>query len=343
MNQAAFVGISAKPSNSFPEPQASGRAWAGLAERRVLITGAASPLGQLLGRRLARECQVYGVDVHLPPTAGFSVTLLDARDPRLMVLMREQGITHVVHLASVVKPTGDRDQDYDIDVNGARNVLQACVVSGVRHFTLVSSTAAYGFHADNPAECDEADTLRGDTALAHADRTRQVEELLADFRAFHPQLQQLVFRPATILGAQVESLTAELLQGRHLVAVSGTSAPFSFVWEEDMVEAMMQGLQKDATGIFNMSGDGTVTIDEIGKILGKPVLRLPGILLAGILYFRQFCCLADHGAERVKMLRYRPVPSNRRLKEEFGFTPQKSSLEAFRSFASRAMGVELPA
>ena len=47
--------------------------------------------------------------------------------------------------------------------------------------------------------------------------------------------------------------------------------------------------------------------------------------------------LVQYGPEQVGFLRYRPVMSNRRLKEEFGYVPRKSSREVFELYrASRA-------
>jgi UDP-glucose 4-epimerase len=48
--------------------------------------------------------------------------------------------------------------------------------------------------------------------------------------------------------------------------------------------------------------------------------------------------VTDNGPEGVAFLRYRPVLSNRRLKEEYGYTPQLTSREAFELYA-RARGL----
>jgi UDP-glucose 4-epimerase len=48
--------------------------------------------------------------------------------------------------------------------------------------------------------------------------------------------------------------------------------------------------------------------------------------------------LAQYGPEQVDFLRYRPVLSNRRLKEEFGYRPQKTSAEVF-DFYCRSHGL----
>jgi UDP-glucose 4-epimerase len=42
--------------------------------------------------------------------------------------------------------------------------------------------------------------------------------------------------------------------------------------------------------------------------------------------------VTQYGPEQVDFLRYRPVLSNRRLKEEFGFTPRKTSRQVFEFF-----------
>jgi len=48
--------------------------------------------------------------------------------------------------------------------------------------------------------------------------------------------------------------------------------------------------------------------------------------------------LSENGPERVDFLRYRPVLSNRRLKEEYGYTPKLTSRQAFELYA-RARGL----
>ena len=60
--------------------------------------------------------------------------------------------------------------------------------------------------------------------------------------------------------------------------------------------------------------------------------------MKGLLWTLKTLGLTENGPERVKFLRYRPVLSNRRLKEEFGYVPALSSREAFERYA-RARGL----
>jgi UDP-glucose 4-epimerase len=307
-------------------------------KKRILITGAAGYLGSQLGERLARSHDVFGIDIR-EGSATFPVTVMDVRAPALADMLSDQQITHVVHLASILQPGPDRERDYDIDVNGTRNVLDACISAGVQHFTYTSSGAAYGYYADNPAWIDEADALRGNVEFSYSDHKRLIEEMLAEYREKQPQLTQLIFRPGTVLGANTDNLITNLFRKKRLLAVSGSASPFVFIWDQDVLNAIESGIERNSHGCFNMAGDGALSIDEIGAILGKPVLHLPAAVIAAALRVANFLRLTRYGPEQVNFLRYRPVLSNRRLKEEFGYQPAKSSEDTFRYFARHALNI----
>lgn len=310
---------------------------------RVCLTGASGYVGTLLGERLAALPGVFviGVDVRPRPGGPVPVRALDIRDPALAVLLRDQRIDVVVHLAAVLEPTRDRARDFDIDVNGTRNVISACVAAGVRHLTVTSSGAAYGYHADNPVPLSEDDPLRGDAAFSYADHKRQVEALLAEARARHPALGQLVLRVGPVVGAATRNQITALFHQPMLLAVRGCDAPFAFVWDEDLLTVLAHGVAHGVTGVFNVAGSGALTLREIGALLGKPVVALPAGVLRAALWAGRRLGVSRYGPEQVRFLQHRPVLSNARLLREFGVPLRKTAREAFAHFME-AQGLGRP-
>ena len=312
---------------------------------RVFITGGAGFLGSHVASALSARDDVALVvagDVRPPaePVAGVVYEQCDVtRAGALAPLLQRHGIDVVVHLAAIVNPGRDHDLEYRVDVDGTGNVLSACVDAGVRRIVVSSSGAAYGYHPDNPEWLREGDPVRGNDEFAYAKHKRLVEEMLAAYRGSHPGLEQVVFRIGTILGPTVQNQITALWDGGRILAVRGSDSPFVFVWVDDVAGAMARAATDGPPGIYNVAGDGRLTVGEIAARLRKPVLVVPASVLATALRIGRALRLTVHGPEQVGFLRYRPVLANDALKRDFGYTPRLTSAEAFDAYLASHPGV----
>ncbi|WP_442575010.1 SDR family oxidoreductase [Microbacterium sp. F51-2R] len=312
---------------------------------RVLVTGGAGFLGTHVAAALAAHPGVDKVvagDVRRPghPLEGVTYDECDVTLPgSLPHLLDRHEIDVVVHLAAIVNPGRDHDLEYRVDVDGSRNVLEACVGAGVRRIVVSSSGAAYGYHADNPEWLRESDPVRGNDEFPYAKHKRLVEQLLAGYRLSHPELEQVVFRIGTILGPTVRNQITALWDGRRILAIRGSESPFVFIWVDDVAAAMARAATDGPPGVYNVAGDGRLTIHDLARRLGKPLLTVPAGVLAAGLRVGRLLRLTVHGPEQVGFLRYRPVLANDALKSEFGFTPSKTSAEAFEAYLASHPGV----
>jgi UDP-glucose 4-epimerase len=313
-------------------------------QRRVLVTGASGLVGSQVVAQLAGTAHVVALDLRLPPESQRIEGVLhvdgDIRDPGLGKTFEAHGVDTVVHLAAVVTPGpgSSRRLEYEIDVLGTRNVLEACLQTGVSQLVYTSSGAAYGYHADNPVPLRESDALRGNEVFAYAWHKRLAEEELAARREAHPELGQLIFRVGTILGEHVASPITALFERPVIVGVAGSDAPFVLIWDEDVAACIVKGIRERRTGVFNLAGDGAVSLPEIARRLGKRYLPLPAPLLAGALRALQALGLSSRGPEQVDFLRYRPVLANDALKRDFGFEPRFDSLGCFEHYRALRFG-----
>jgi len=312
---------------------------------RVLVTGAAGYLGSTLVASLSERATragdpacIVATDVREVPAAqrrpGVEYVKLDVREPGLAAVLTGHRIDTLVHLAAIVTPgpRSNRELEYSVDVLGTRNVLDACIASGVRRIVVTSSGAAYGYHADNPEWLTEDDPVRGNEAFAYSHHKRLVEEMLAEYRNTHPALEQVVFRVGTILGETTRNQITALFERPRLIAIRGSKSPFVFIWDRDVAGAIEHAIFGGPAGIYNVAGDGALSIQEIAARLGKRCITIPPGVLRAVLAVLHPLRLSQYGPEQVDFLRYRPVLDNRRLKEVFGYVPQLTSAEVFELF-----------
>jgi UDP-glucose 4-epimerase len=312
------------------------------ASRSLLVTGGAGYIGSQLVAELAADPgeleTIVSFDVRSTPEAdrlpGVHYAAGDIRGVQVGDLVQQHGVDTVVHLAAIVTPGPEHTREvlYQVDVGGTRCVLEACLAAGVRRLIVTSSGAAYGYHADNPQPLHENDALRGNPEFAYSDHKRIVEELLARHRKANPELEQLIFRPGTILGATTRNQITAIFDKPVVTGLSGSDSPFVLIWDEDVVGSIIKGIREQATGIYNLAGDGVLTLREIAKLLGKPYLALPVGAVRGALGIMKKLRVGQYGPEHVNFLRYRPVLCNRALKEDFGYVPRKSTREVFELF-----------
>ena len=300
----------------------------------ILITGANGMIGRALldamPRDLLSSCTASDLtETNMPPQVSFRRLDVTGEDPEIVIGDVKPDV--VVHLASIVTPPPGlgRAAAYAVDVQGTRNVLNACLKHGVRRLVVTSSGAAYGYHADNPTPLRESDPCRGNVEFPYADHKRQVEEMLAEARTRHPELEQVVLRVGTVLGAGTDNQITALFHKPRLLAIKGSDSPFVFIWSKDLARILLRAATDGPSGIYNVAGDGAPSVDALAERLQKPVLRLPAWALRAALALAKPIGLSRYGPEQVRFLQFRPVLDNDALKTVFRYTPEKTSIEVF--------------
>lgn len=310
-------------------------------KKNILITGGLGYLGQTVAKKLYLDLQsgtinsLIVMDIRPPASEqiqeGIVYLQADIRDKALLIeQLTTHQITHVIHLAAIIdSQSTSREFQYQVDVEGTQNILEACLQAGTQRIIISSSGAAYGYHADNPTWLTEQHPTRGNDIFAYSAHKRLVEELLTDYRTRHPQLEQTIFRVCTILGKTTDNLITNLFDKKRILGIKGHLSPYVFIWDEDVAACMHQAIFSEQTGIYNLAGDGAITNRDLAKILDKPYLDIPARLLRLGLAVGNKLGLTQYGPDQLLFIQYRPVLDNTKLKTNFGYVPQKSSLETF--------------
>ena len=114
---------------------------------RVLITGINGFVGTYLQRFLRRKsCDVYGIDRHFNHDKIFKADIRDKK--RIFSIIKKIKPAKIFHLAAV--STVEKSLKFpklteDVNVKGTKNILDACIDSGINPKVLiVSSSEVYG-------------------------------------------------------------------------------------------------------------------------------------------------------------------------------------------------------
>lgn len=309
---------------------------------KILITGAAGSLGRRLVEKLAAngDYQVFATDIKPNPFAhqpSVTYQLADLRDNRFFDWVTAIKPNRIVHLASVLQLSArmTREVAREIDVTATERLLKTSVESEVDKFVVTTSGAAYGYYPENKEVITEARPTRGNPEYFYSDHKAAVEQLMADYRQHQPQLKQIVFRPGAILGPNFEGPVVDLFQQKVLVGLLGYPGPFNFIWSDDVVDYIVEGLSSNITGQFNIAGDGLLSMKDIAKHLGKPYLALPEALVKLGLSIARPLGLTPFGPEQTRFIKYRPVLDNRLIKAQFQHQPSMNSTQVLDAFMSQ--------
>jgi len=110
-----------------------------------------------------------------------------------------EGADVVVHLAFLIVG-GGKQTTQAINVEGTLNAFRAAAEAGAARFVYASSVAAYGFHSDNPVGITEDWETRPADRLFYAQEKAELEHLLTEEAALHPETELYLLRPPVVLG-----------------------------------------------------------------------------------------------------------------------------------------------
>ncbi len=247
--------------------------------RCALVTGAAGFIGKdVVSRLLKRGWRVKALVRRPPPfpllpgDENLQVVRGDMRDPpSLLAAMRDVAV--VVHLAAATADDPDSD---DVNVGGARRLIEACRATGCRRLINVSTQATkirrQGMYGRTKSEAD---------------------------RVFHgSELQVTTLLPSVVYGAELRGVfgtVVKVVQRLPVVPVLGDGGwRLAPIWVGDVSEAIVACIENDDTisKRYDLGGPDLISfdtfIDKISAELGlkRRRLHIPfglGLLVAKLL------------------------------------------------------------
>lgn len=310
----------------------------------VLVTGVGHHLGAHLAARLAgdsRVGRVMGLDPS-PPSgdltqvlAGIDVRQMDLKSPQMADLLREEGVTMVVHLgiATVPDPArGGRQAMKENNVIGTMMLLSACQrAPQLQGLVVRSSTAAYGASFRDPAVFTEDTEPRAVPRGGFARDVLDIEGYVRGFRRRSPETKITVLRFAPFVGSYTETSLTRYFAQPVIPTVLGRDPRLQFVHIDDALEVLHRSVVESHPGTFNVAGQGVLSLSQAvrraGRI-GAPILE-QGLDVATSL--PRGVGVGHLTRDRLDLIVHGRVVDTTRLIKEFGIVPRPTAV-AFDDF-----------
>jgi nucleoside-diphosphate-sugar epimerase len=270
--------------------------------KTVLVTGAAGFVGGALSLRLVEEGAQVKALVHTPAKAAFlqdqpniEVLTGDIKDAH-PIMEAAQGCDFVFHVAAAT--SGSFEHQRKVNVDGTRNVVEACIHAKVKRLVHISTLAVYGYkHENDITEETPIDPGPDPYGISKAEGEAVVHEM-----SLQHDLSYSILRPGFIYGPRSGMWTGfmfKLARRKPLIFIGSGKGAAPAIYIDDLVElcllaAMQPGADRQA---FNATPDPAPTwrqfLGAYSRLaghqtwLGIPVWLVKGISLLASFFSKQ--------------------------------------------------------
>jgi UDP-glucose 4-epimerase len=222
------------------------------------------------------------------------------------------------------------------NVEGAKNLLDACAEASVARVVIMSSTMVYGAHPNNAAFIGEESALRASSQQGYLVDLLEIEALTKAFQRVVPDTDLVMLRFAHIIGPSADTPMTRFLSSRWAPVLLGFDPMMQIIHEEDVVEALAHATLNTVSGAFNVATPETMPLSKLVALSGKsplpvfhPLLYRAQDILGRGLRSPEHTVPLDPG-----YLRYPCVGDLIKMKEQLGFVPRYTAKEALLEFSA---------
>jgi len=308
---------------------------------RVVVVGASGNVGTSVLEALSAEPavdEVFGLARRLPELALPKVQWASADITEDGLVNHFRGADAVVHLAWAIQPSRDESVLERINLFGSRRVFAAVEAAEVPALIYASSVGAYSAGPKN-RRVDESWPTAGIPSSAYSRHKATVERVLDEFEERHPQVRVVRLRPGLIFKAESASeirrlflgplLPNRLVDPRLIPFVPQTDRlRFQAVHSRDVAEAYRQAILRDVRGAFNIAAEPAIGPPALAMLLSAREVPVSGRVLRRLADLSWRLRLQPADAGWVDMALGVPLMDTTRAREELGWNPRTTSLEA---------------
>jgi dihydroflavonol-4-reductase len=308
-------------------------------KNRILVTGAAGHLGNVLVRELlehayeVRAMVLPNEDVSALVGLDIDIKLGNVLDPDSLSRVMK-GMDYVFHMAGIVSiMPGEEQLVWNVNVEGTRNVLKAAREAGVKRLVYTSSIHAFSRHWEGII--DEDVPFDPENPVGVYDRTKAIATLAVK-QAIKEGLDAVIVCPTGVIGpydyrgSSMGELVNDLTQRRIHMLVEGA---YDFVDVRDVAIGHRLALERGKSGQLYILSGHQIQLFQLKEMVQKinglhtPTINIPiklakfGAVFA-TLYYRLAHKRPKFTGYALETVCSNSIISNAKAKKELGYSPR---------------------
>lgn len=303
----------------------------------LLITGAAGAVAQLASKELTRRFSILGIDPRpLPAKHEFAGEFLRIpyTDYQLEEIFRTKKVRYLLNLGRIrAGSQASANYRFQQNVLGTRNLLNLALKYGVQKTLTVSTYHVYGAHQHNHSYLNEDEPLRASQTFPELADAVEMDHETTNFMWRYPDRINILLRPSLVIGPTLNNTITKLLKSKLCPAILGFDPPLQFLHSTDLTEAIKVGLDADASGIYNIAGEGVIPFGKALEITGGTRIPIPAPAARLLLNISQNLTdwTAAIPAHLIDYFMYPTLVDDSRFRDKFNYSPTINTVEALRS------------
>src|SRR4051794_22087522 len=308
---------------------------------KVVITGATGNVGTSTVQALADSQEIdeiLGLARRQPAWTPPKTTWVEANILGADLTASFEGANAVIHLAWAIQPSRDAATVERINLEGSSRVFAAAAAAGVRALVHASSVGAYS-RGPKDREVDENWPTEGTPTSFYSRHKVAVERELDRFETDNPKMRVVRLRPALIFKDEAATeirrlfvgpfLPNFLLRRRFLPALPRVDRlRFQAVHSEDVGRAYLRAVLADVKGAFNIAAEPPLSPEDIAERIGVRSFPVSARVVRRVADLSWRMRLQPTPPGWLDMALNVPLMSSSRAREELGWEPRHSGVEA---------------
>lgn len=303
---------------------------------KILVTGATGFFGGLLKVYLEKAGHSYvNLDrlADAQDEASGKMALCDLRDAAAVeaVFAARGPFDAVCHVAAeLAHEARDPMGLWKSNVEGTRNVAEACRLHGVKKLVFTSTNCLWGKPLNRPVKENDPPypvEIYGKSKLA-------AEELLKEYTS---DLHVIIFRSPTVIAPGRIGLLGILFdfiaEGRRLPVVGRKDKPYQFIYADDHAAAILLALAHPGSDVFHIGSHNATSLEDSYRYVieragsKSKIYHLPKFPTLPVMQFCHIIKISPLGPYQYNMIAEEFVFDTTHLEKTLGWQPSKTNGE----------------